>query len=387
MEKDVQSLFDGWLDGTLAEDEVIRLIDLLGQKEDPWPAQIDAWLQDAALTGLGNAEQKERLFKAITEKCRAQEAPVRRLFLPRVRWAAAVLLLALASAWVYYTLTRPEKPGVPAQAHVQQDIAPGGNKAVLTLGNGAQITLDSVSNGTLAQQGGTRVVKTTNGKLAYQNDRAAHEKIVYNTLTTPRSGQYQLTLADGTRVWLNAESSITYPTTFTGGDRLVWITGEVYMEVAPHAAQTFHVGVGDMQVAVLGTHFNINAYSNEPSIKTTLLEGRVKVSRGGQQQLLDPGQQARLDKNNALTVVSDIDMEEVMAWKNGYFSFRHADVPTVMHQLQRWYDVTIEYKGSIPDIRFAGDIPRNLNASQVLKILEKANVHFTIDGNKIIVTP
>jgi ferric-dicitrate binding protein FerR (iron transport regulator) len=316
----------------------------------------------------------------------------KRRFLPGWRSvAAAAAILVLLGTGMYLWQTRLSKTSLaknqPLPHPAAGDASPGGNKAILTLANGKTIVLDTAANGTLARQGNTRVQKLGDGRLAYN---ALHEKpveIFYNTLATPRGGQYQLALPDGSKVWLNAASSVSYPTVFAGRERKVEIKGEAYFEIAKNEAMPFVVQVNDVQVLVLGTHFNINAYSDEASIKTTLLEGAVKVTKDAATALLKPGQQARTSHASSQIQVKEADTEAAVAWKNGYFSFNQTDLPTVMRQIARWYDVDIVYSGKVPDRRFGGEIPRNINAAQVLKMLEESKVHFTIEGKKIIVLP
>lgn len=204
---------------------------------------------------------------------------------------------------------------------------------------------------------------------------------MFNTMRTPRGGEYRLQLPDGSKVWLNAASSITYPNIFTGDTRSVEITGEAYFEVAKDAARPFKVQAGNMKVEVLGTHFNINAYPGEPVIKTTLLEGAVRI----QDAVLKPGQQASLAATGQFRVEDDVETEEVMAWKNGFFQFNDADMPTVMRQLENWYDITVAYEGRVPKRSFGGAIQRSLPLSKVLDILEENNVRFKIEGRNITV--
>jgi len=321
---------------------------------------------------------------------KTRQLPARRRFLNSWQAVAAVLIFLLLGTGMFRWLTRPTQTSLAKTESTtfKHDAAPGGNKATLTLANGAVIVLDSAVNGLLAQQGNARVQKLSDGQLAY---KALHEKpieVLYNTLTTPRGGQYQLVLPDGSKVWLNAASSISYPTAFTGGERSVEIKGEAYFEVAKNTTMPFVVKVNDVRVQVLGTHFNINAYSDEDAVKTTLLEGAVKVTKGAATVLLNPGEQAILAYSSSeIRVHANADLESVIAWKNGYFSFNQTDLATIMRQMARWYDVDIVYSGKVPDRRFGGEIPRNTNAAQVLKMLEESKVHFRIEGKKVIVLP
>jgi transmembrane sensor len=309
----------------------------------------------------------------------------------KVAAAAAVILLILLPIYILNPFQSKEiaKNNPAPLNQLKNDVAPGGNKAILTLGDGSIINLDSAKSGMLAQHANIKVIKLDDGQVAYRLNKGAENlKTEYNTITTPRGGQYQLELSDGSKVWLNAESSIRFPVTFTGVERDVEITGEVYFEVFHNAQLPFHVKVNDIDINVLGTHFNVNAYSDENIIKTTLLEGSVKVSKGKESALIIPGQQVRVAKESGdMVVKSDVDLDEVVAWKNGLFNFNEADLKKVMGQLSRWYDINIIYENPIPEREFGGEMERSLNLSQVLQLLEKNNIHFKIDGKNLIVKP
>jgi ferric-dicitrate binding protein FerR (iron transport regulator) len=272
----------------------------------------------------------------------------------------------------------------------KNDVPPGGDKAVLTLADGSTIVLDDAQNGNLTQQGNTKVIKL-NGKLAYDPAKAGAGEIVYNTISTPRGGKYQIELPDGTQVWLNAASSLHFPTAFIGRERKVEITGEAYFEVAPLTPKggqkiPFIVSVNGSEIEVLGTHFNVMAYSDEDAVKTTLLEGSVKFVNGNNTSLLKPGQQSQLLRNGQVKVVSDVDVENVISWKNGMFQFENADMETVMRQLSRWYDVEVVFKSKKLHDPLHVEIPFNTNLSDALKILEEAGTaKFEIEGKRIIV--
>jgi transmembrane sensor len=305
-----------------------------------------------------------------------------------LRIAAACFVIFISGAVLYFTLKNNSQGAItklPAQ-QVKTGAAPGSNKAILTLSGGATIILDDTQNGHVARQGGTEIAKSANGKLVYNVVKGAPAEVVFNTLTTPRGGQFKLVLPDGSEVWLNAASSIKYPTAFINNERKVEISGEVYFEIVHNEAKPFKVIVNGMEVKVLGTHFNINAYNDEAAVKTTLLEGSVSLTKGHADIKLKPGQQAQVSDEN-IKVIDNIDTDQVLAWKNGYFSFKRADLQTVMRQIARWYDVEISYEGKIPERQFGGKIDRNSNASEVLKILEESKVHFRIEDKKIIVRP
>ena len=306
------------------------------------------------------------------------------------RWCAAAAILVILGSVAYFLMSRNSVPHAQLAAKKNQihDIAPGGNRAILTLANGSTIILDSANNGVLTEQGNSKVIKVQSGKVSYQdkqNDNVV--KVEYNTVTTPRGGQYQLQLADGSQVWLNAASSITFPTSFTGNERTVSITGEAYFEVSHNAAKPFHVIAHGVNVEVLGTHFNIMSYSDEENIKTTLLEGSVKVSNDSMSVKISPGQQAVLNNSsNDISIQNNIDLEETVAWKNGKFIFHNADIKNIMHQLERWYNVSASFNTNVTKEEFEGIISRNVNLSQILAMLEKTGVvKVTIDGRNMIV--
>jgi ferric-dicitrate binding protein FerR (iron transport regulator) len=260
----------------------------------------------------------------------------------------------------------------------------------LTLGNGRQILLDSVGKGLLATQGNTRLVKADSGSLAYQARSGASETVVYNILTTPRSGQFQLTLPDGTRVWLNNVSSLRYPTTFEQGkDRRVELTGEAYFDVAKDAGRPFFVKVKDADIEVLGTSFNIMAYPDEGGSQTTLLSGAVAVksSAGPHVLRLKPDEQAQITPDGGVRVLKDVPSQDIVSWKDGFFYFERASFATVMRQLARWYDVDVVYAGKAPDMEFGGKIDRSLPLKDLLKFLDKNQIHFRLEGRKLIVLP
>ena len=334
---------------------------------------------------------RERLSESIQQRNTLIALKPRRKW--RVPAAAALLLLAVGSYFIFFF--KSSNQGIAntnqTQPNLTNDIAPGGNKALLTLSDGSTIILDNANNGTIVQEGNIKVEKLDNGLLAYNiNGKMLTEKdeAFYNTITTPRGGQYQVTLSDGTKVWLNAASSIRFPVVFTGNERKVDITGETYFEVAKNASKPFKVKTGTSLVEVLGTHFNVNAYDDEATIRTTLLEGSVKVSSNNQApKFLQPGQQSGISKEGKITIFDNADTEEAIAWINGRFQYKSADIQAILRQISRWYDVDVEYKGDV-DIHFTGQLPRNQNVSGVFeKLALTGEVNFKIDGRKIIVSP
>jgi ferric-dicitrate binding protein FerR (iron transport regulator) len=295
----------------------------------------------------------------------------------------------MAATAAYFWLHRPAAP--PAPIAVQHDLPPGGNKATLTLSNGTQILLDSARTGQLASEGNSTVEKADSGRLVYNQSGNNAATLQYNTLRTPRGGQYQLTLPDGSRVWLNAASAVRFPASFPRHERVVEVTGEAYFEVARDAGAPFSVrilssgGHPKGAVQVLGTRFNINAYDDEPFTSATLLEGAVAINSQQHKALLKPGEQAQLD-NAAGIRIAAVDTEEAVAWKNGEFIFNNANITDIMRQLSRWYNVEVSYKDAL-NVVVNGSISRNVNIFQVLHILEQTGeVHFKVNGNRIEVT-
>ena len=339
-----------------------------------------------------NERLKIRLQQTILEQ-KNNVIPMRRRWrLPAA--AAAVALIILASATFLFFSSKYPQQQLAAVKQVKKkpktDFAPGGNKAVLTLADGSAIVLDSAVNGTISNQGKIKVVKLDNGLLAYSingQQVTENDAAFFNTISTPRGGQYQVTLSDGTRVWLNAASSIRFPVMFAGKERKVEITGEAYFEVAKNKQMPFKVKANSSEIEVLGTHFNVNAYNDETATRTTLLEGSVKIKKDNYSALLVPGQQSQVNKNGEIKVVNNADIEEVVAWKDGLFILKKADIPSVLRQIARWYDVDIVYKGNVPPGRITGDMPRNMKLSKMLEVMELVGVHFKIEDNKVLVEP
>lgn len=331
------------------------------------------------------------LWEKISRQPETAPAPVIASSFNRKWWkyAAAAAIVIAAGLGVYQFAGRSgsqplaEQSSAPASG--ASDIQPGGNKAILTLADGSIVALTDAQNGILANQGGVNVVKLANGELSYQTGNKQSNEILFNTIVTPRGGKYRLTLPDGSKVWLNAESSLKYPTAFAGTTREVVLRGEAYFEVAPNPAQPFLVEVKETKVEVLGTHFNIMAYENEGVTATTLVEGAVRVSTMSQQLLLKPGQQALHQDMGNMKLINDADIQQVVAWKNDYFQFNAERIDRLMRQLERWYDISVKYEGAVPDRKFGGKISRQSPLSDVLRVLELSNVKFRTEGKTITV--
>ncbi|MDB5088478.1 MAG: FecR family protein [Mucilaginibacter sp.] len=388
--KQLVELFDRYMNRESSEEETYELFNYIN---NPGNAnQVTEMLGDRlnceSRDDLLSAYKQENILNQIFEHGTPSVKQAKIRLLKWVKVAAAVLIFILPGLY-FFIHNKPEAGTLISRnkAH-QKDVQPGGNKATLTLSNGLQIILSNAKNGTLARQGNANIVKLTNGKVVYNKATISTAITEYNTMTTPRGGKYELVLSDGTKVWLNAASSITYPTVFAGKERRVTITGEAYFEVAKNKKMPFKINVnGQEEVQVLGTHFNIMAYNNEPAIKTTLLEGSVRIVKDMTTGTLKPGEQALLSPNGHLSIVDDADIDQAVAWKNGQTLFVNEDIQTIMRQVSRWYDIDIEYQGDMPKRLFTGGISRESNLSALLRILELSKIHFKITDSKIIVTP
>lgn len=306
----------------------------------------------------------------------------------RMSAAAAIILLGTIALYLFRvdnTRLITTKNIKPEQSSTDSDILPGGDKAILTLSDGSTINLDEAHTGELTNQGSTEINKTDRGELVYAATagRPVVSRVLYNTVSTPRGGQYHVVLPDGTRVWLNAVSSIRFPTAFSGNSREVTLTGEAYFEVASIKSKPFIVSVNGSSVQVLGTHFNIMAYQDEV-LTTTLLEGSVKVKHGKAEQVIVPGQAAIMEHGIR---VAEVNTDNAIAWKNGVTVFTNSPIQSIMRQISRWYDLDVEYTGKVPHRLFTGRIPRSAKLSQVLKVLELSDINFKVKDKKIIVTP
>lgn len=402
-EEALRRLFDQWIKG---DNDRQTLHELVNYADDPalagaWQALLEEVpvpvpADDAHAVMIAKVYQ--RLTTTIPE---LQQRTVTRRLPAWTKYAAAAVILFLAGGLGYYILTNHMPNGSPAitSAPGANNVMPLHNRqASLTLANGASIALDSITTGTLAHQNGAVVLKSGQGHLAYRPtapENSSTSLPAYNTLRTPKGSDYQLVLSDGTNVWLNAASSITFPVAFTGNMREVAITGEAYFEVSGNAAMPFRVKVNDAVIEVLGTHFNISAYTEDHTVKTTLLEGAVRVVKGNNKLLLHPGQQALFSNgNDAINLIPHADGEAAVAWKNGVFDFRDQDIETVMNQIGRWYNMEIIYEGAKPQAPIIGMMSRSTDLATALKSLElTSGIHFRIkagqhnETGKIIVQP
>ena len=387
----LQYLFQQFCDDKATPDEILEFWNRYADAGKDDPTHADVWLLWDRLEAQNQPGKVDwdaalqRIHQEAAQWERKQPAVI--LHRPFWRIAAAAILFILAiGSWLIFRTTKSATHTVATQTQrFRNDVPPGSNGAILTLANGRRIVLDSADNGLLAVQGNGKIMNQ-NGQLSYTNKANTAMETIYNTMSTSRGHQYKLLMADGSIAWLNAASSIRYPTSFNGEERRVSITGEVYFEVAKDARKPFVVTANDMEIRVLGTHFNINAYADESVATTTLLEGSVKVSRNKVSMLLLPGQQAEARSNGFLNMIRDADVGAAVAWKNGYFTFDSTSIASIMRQLSRWYDIDVSYEGNrIPSETYWGDLPRNSSLSGILKALEKTGIKFTIDGKKIVV--
>ncbi len=395
-------LLNRYLDGSLSASELSEFMNHLQQEENHQQLQqaIQQSLERNSYARQSEGSRSDIIFQKILEEAHQHRAttdlqtPIAinnsgKFF--KMRWMFAVAAVVLVFFSIAYVLLLNKKTADKKQVakniirQPENDVPPGADKATLTLANGSVIVLDKSAKGTLALQGNTKIIQLNAGQLAYNTSSKNATEVFYNTISTPRGGQYELILPDGSKVWLNAASSLKFPTAFVGKERNVVLTGEAYFEISKNKEMPFRVNAGEMQVEVLGTHFNVNAYTDEAATKTTLLEGAVKIIEGKSNEFLKPGQQAALNNATSVITVNEADVDQVVAWKNGLFEFSSDDIQTIMRQLGRWYDVEISYEGKIPSGHFSGAIGRYIPISQVLKMLEVNDVHFRIDGKKIIV--
>jgi len=395
-------LFQQYLDNSISTDEYQEFLSLLNTDtiNDNLLSDLKIFWDQSSKSPLSlpKAEWDEKvnyLLHQLKEE-NVSKVPVKKLTnWYKLKWVAAILLPILITGGYYFSkklssssLNNKEIVAIP---NLTKAIEPGGNKAMLVLSDGTSISLNDSSNGTISNQGNTKVIKLGNGQLVYNSSGSPVAEVLYNTILTPRGGQYQLTMADGTKVWLNSASSLRYPVVFQGLSREVEVTGEAYFEVEKNVKHPFRVNVkvanrNPEVVEVLGTHFNVNAYIDEPNLSTTLFEGSVEVHHSTGITRIKPGQQLQSGTGIA-KVINNADLKEVIAWREGVFHFEDADIKSIMRQIARWYDIEVEYKGNISK-HFDGSIPKNVNFMKVLNMLElTGEVKFKIEGNKVVVLP
>ncbi|GAA4310825.1 DUF4974 domain-containing protein [Mucilaginibacter gynuensis] len=384
-------LYEKFLAGQCTEAEkelLLKYIDGFELKEHPWEDTMG---------------DREAIKHEIYDRLATQVQPVKKSTSSKRLWwsAAASVLLVLVSV-VFYKYRQGQdvipRQNIAARVHI---VKPGGNKAVLTLADGTKIPLDNDKKGLVTDKDGVPVKQNTNGQLVYDlrgkkgKDNTGGKKIkeeelaaVMNTITTPIGGQYQVILEDGTKVWLNAASSLKFPTVFNGKERNVEVTGEVYFEVAKNVAKPFNVTFNGNKISVLGTHFNVNAYAEEAKSKVTLLEGSVKLSNTAGSAMLKPGMQALVTDEHSAITTRKANLEAAVAWKNGYFLFEDENIQSIMRKLARWYNIEAVYTGNMKGKEFSGSVSKFENVTEVLDMLElTGSVHFNLEGRRIKVMP
>ena len=426
MEKDpdrIRELFREYLDQSITRERyelLWKLIDDQDLQEGLDPEFKQVWdTSRGAKEQISSEDWNEKiaaLIKTAEQEDNLHLGKKVKVFSSRqfLRFAAAAVIILAIGLTSFYLITRksaPELSSVQDTPAYKNDIPPGGNHAILTLADGSRVVLDTARDGAITNQGGITVIKLE-GQLSYQSNGTTAGEVQYNTITTPNGGQYQLVLADGSRVWLNAASSLRFPTAFIGGlrkveltgegyfevahdaskpfhvrdKRTVTLSGEGYFEVAHHASMPFHVGVGDMDIQVLGTRFNVMAYDDESIRRTTLVEGSIRTRINQKLVVLKPGQQLELSNTGSVRLKDQADLEEALAWKNGKFVFTGNDIQSVMRQLEKWYDIDVEYGKNISPEEFVGMISRDVPISQILDMLKKTGtVDFEISGKKVTV--
>jgi len=374
-----KDLLFGWINENKDQEQLLEMIQEMGFEIQPGEETI---IDSKAATGI-----MERILNQTSQGAG--------LFsMKRWMYAAAAVLIALLAGSYWFFQNQNNKETKPlakttTAPSVRDQIRPGGNRAVLTLASGKQIILDSAANGDLASQANVKIIKLADGQIGYQNQEGITQ-LLYNTVATPIGGQYQLILADGSKVWLNAASSLRFPASFVGDNRTVELQGEAYFEIAHDPSKPFKVLANGTAVEVLGTHFNVNAYTDEPQLKTTLLEGKVKIENQGTVRFLTPGQQAAVEGPSKINIINDADLEGAVAWKEGKFVFKYDNIYSVMRQLSRWYDIHVQYGNNLSDDPFIGviRIPRNESISVILNLLQKTKtVGFQLNGRTVTVTP
>ncbi|SDM50823.1 FecR protein [Daejeonella rubra] len=379
--EEYNSLYEKYLAGKCSIQERIDLENF----QDSFEFKGQEWNESL----MGNSEEikesiQEDLFNSIQEHDRS------RVFRARRWYSAAAAVLILISAGLYYSNRSAEPVLVKTELpRFKNDIAPGKNKAVLTLDDGSTIDLDDAKNGILASESNIDIKKTGSGQLEYTAGAQGTKTVKYNTLSTPKGGEYQLLLPDGSKVWLNSGSTLRFPTAFVGSERIVELNGEAYFDIAKNSKMPFLVRTNNaMDIKVLGTQFNVMAYDDEKNINTTLIEGSVEVLKGSGKTMLKPGQEAILNRGSGNIKVASADLEQAIAWKNGYFIFYNENIESIMRKVSRWYNVDVIYQGNLSNKDFVGTISRNKNVSELLKMLELTGaVNFSIDGRRITVMP
>jgi len=363
----------------LDEKEIEQVLKPIYQQQTNDPVSFSDIQSDAILARI--------LKQSDSLKSRSLIKYPKRNLKPLLHMAIAALVAGITFSFIYFFSRTPSDESIKhlAGENIIKDISPGGNRATLKMANGRVILLDTTKNGILAKDQAVEVTKVADGKLTFHTRGKTYPQ-AFNSISTPRGGQYQITLPDGSRVWLNAETSLKFPSQFIGSERLVQLDGEAYFEIAKQVDKPFKVQTNHLEVQVLGTDFNLSDYHGDDTPKATLIQGSVKIKSGSQTQLLKPEQQVVLTKNRQLKLVTNIDIETEIAWKNGVFLFKDASLDKVMHDISRWYDIEVAYQGAVPKKLVNGTVPRHVYLSEFMNMLAYMGIHYKMDGRKIIIT-
>lgn len=378
--EEYSALYEKYLSGLCTQEEK----EAIENYQDSFDPDSHYWIKEQ----MG---EQEFVKETIHARLLASIASHKRRQIIRIWSAAAAAIILILSSGIYFN-NHKKKATVIVQTEsprFKNDVLPGDNRAILTLDDGSKINLDDAQNGILASEENTDIRKTGSGQLEYSAGDKLNETVKYNTLSTPMGGQYQLALPDGSKVWLNSGSSIRFPTSFTGKERIVELKGEAFFDIKKNKKMPFIVHTNNsMDIRVLGTQFNVMAYDDEKSINTTLLEGSVQILKESGTAYLEPGQSATLNKGTGKIKVAPADIDEAVAWKNGFFIFSNENIESIMRKVSRWYNVEVDYQGNLSNKDFVGTISRDKNISEILKMLELTGaIHFRIEGRRITVMP
>lgn len=388
-------LFRRYYNGEATEEEIDELMKLVsGSKDDEQLSKLtkEAWDNLSPEKEVLSEEAKNRILNSIVafrEEDRPDGEGTPKMLRIHSWWgwgkylaAAVALIICLFGGWWQWNSERMQTER--AVGGIQSDIKPGTNRAVLTLADGSVIQLDDAADGVISQQGGAEISKVEDGRILYKDTGAEEVKGLVNIVSTPRGGQYQIGLPDGSRVWLNASSSIKFPADFAADERRVEIEGEVFFEIEKEPGRPFRVVFDGNEVEVLGTSFNITNYHDEAVSRTTLVEGAVRLKNGDGESRLTPGQGATITKEGAVSI-GEVDVEQVIAWKNGLFYFQDADIEMIMRQVSRWYDIEVSYEGIVSKRQFDGKVPRSVSLSELIGMLEYAGLSYRMEGRKMVI--
>lgn len=398
MDYKIKDLFLKYINGQCSREEVDEVFSHIesGTRQAEWDSAIEEDLEHVLASDRQSnltSSEVNRIYEAVESHLSSPRntkvsSSKRKLTLWRSVSIAATVLIVMSVGY----LLSIRKSSTQSMTGKVTEVQPGGNKAFLTLSNGKKISLTDAANGSIAAQAGIKIIKTADGQIIYtsENSSAGSGSSQYNTIETPRGGQYQVRLPDGTSVWLNAASKLVYPVNFHGSkERRIQLDGEAYFEVAKDKTRPFIVKTGKQEVTVLGTHFNINGYKDEPIISTTLMEGSIKTSNtsSGNSRILSPGQQSTVFSGDGAIDVRNVNTENIISWKNGYFIFDNQDITSIMKVIGRWYDVNIDYQSINKEEKFGGTFSRSSDLDDILKVLKiLGNVDFKVEGRTIVVS-